>query len=150
MSGVHHAERRAEDGTHYVKIDAGKSETDPTWYDDAWDLSGATTPFIYAQDANARLISGKSLQGIVIQVKGHVKGDRFDVQFVTDDVDETVVQNFGPVNAPMITDAAGWSKCEIRYPGASKEIPVGIKVQFVWLATDAVLREVLVDWLGHE
>lgn len=149
--------RTTEDGALAVKIDPGTVASDPKFY--PFELSTAAAGATWLDLTS--LTPGKRIQGIIVQVKDAVKGDKMDVCFCSDGTtpnpappptelpENTVLQSFGPVFAPMVKDASGWGRREIMF-NTSKEIPATVKVRLSYDAQDANPREVLLDVLVHE
>jgi hypothetical protein len=143
--------RTDEEGKLLVGIDAGTSTTDPKFYPGQYVTNATgdnrfTTPFTAA---------GKRIQGIRFQVKSATKGDTLDLQLASDGTvpqygpPGTVLKAFGPVCAPQATDVTGWARDSIVY-STSKLVPPGMRLDVVYGAEDAAVRDVLIDYMMQE
>jgi hypothetical protein len=149
--------RLTEDGAVAVKVDPGTVSTDPKFYSYELSVAAAGVTWFDLTD----LVPGKRIQGIILQVKDAAKGDLLDICFCSDGTtpnpapppteipENTPLQTFGPVFAPMVKDAGGWGYRKIMFD-TSKEVPATIKVRLSYDAKDANPREVLLDVLVHE
>jgi hypothetical protein len=156
-AGLWTSPRRSPDDALAVKIDPGTADTDPKFF--AYTLSVPATVGDHYVDLTD-LIAGRRLQGLIYQIKDAKYGDTIDVEFCSDGTtpnpapppaslpENTVLQTFGPKNAPLTEDETGWSRDEVVF-NTSKEIPATIKVRFKYSNSTTIAHTVTIDVLAH-
>jgi hypothetical protein len=147
-----------EDGSLVAKIDPGMPDTDPRYYPDGPHTIGADQVLDFIAPFTA---AGKRFQGVRVQVQNGKPGDTVDLMMVSDGTfdagggpipDDTIIQEFGPINAPM-ADGGGWAEATVPPPSVAttKLIPDGLRLEIRYSSTsEAGTRKMLVDYLMQE
>jgi len=144
--------RQADDGSYSVRVDPATADTDPNKRDEDHKHASAASVSYPLTGAPA----GFRFEGIIVQVKDAVPGDKMTVVLTSDGVDPlkygpigTTLKSFGTMNAPMPSSSAGWGERLVKSQ-TSKVIPPGTRLEFVYKAIDGNVRELLIDWYTQE